>query len=141
MGQRYDITAYKDDTYVLTIDYTDSLGSPIALDSTTNKTWFTVRPQNDNTSTPTVSVNVSTTSAPTGGTLNTSTFYFPAGYTNRTILYLAQYDFDTDNGSALFRTLNVNQAYYYDIVVTRSGSFKSRVLSGYFTINTGITNP
>lgn len=137
---RHDIETFKNDTFQLTILYKDALGTPVALDSTSGKTKMSIRPLNDNTSVPVISIITSTTSTPSAS----SVFYFPAGYTNRTILFIPQAVLEAAAGTApnyTFGNLNVGQRYYYDIVTTRSGTtITDRVLHGYFTLDTGIVD-
>ncbi len=135
MGQRYDIECYKNETYTLTLEYTDSLNNPITLDTTAGT--LTIRPLNDNSSTPSVAITARTTSVP----VTTSTFYYIAAYPNRVILFLSKEDL---SGSP-FSGLTVGQKYFYDIIVKRAAvtnftpASYDRIMYGYFTLNTGIS--
>ena len=133
MSQRYDITLYKNETHQTTFEYYDSRNGAIILDSTTGLTKMSIRPLDNNSSTPVVTINTSVTSVPTEA--GAPCFYFPAGEPNKFILYVPQPDTDTTFGS-----LTEGQKYYYDIIVTRIGGIKDRLVSGRFTVYSGVTD-
>lgn len=132
MSQRYDITLYKNETHQTTFEYFDSRDGAIPLSSTNGHTIMTIRPLNDNDSTPAVIINTSVTTVPVEA--GDPCFYFPAGSTNKIILYIPQPD-----AEAIFEVLNENQRYYYDIVATRVGGVKDRLIQGRFTAESGVS--
>jgi len=155
MGQRFDIVASKNETYQLTIDYTNSSGTPIALDTTqgTYNTMMTIRPIDNNSSTPYVIISAVKTVAP-DNTERPGVFWHVAGSTGRVILHIPQPAFEVAAAGAAaagtpsaastwtFGNLTVNQKYYYDIIATTTTApaLKVKLLSGYFTLTSGITD-
>jgi hypothetical protein len=140
MGQRYDIVASRNETYQLKLDYTDSNGTGIALDTTDGATVFTLNDTNTYSSTGKVKIADSTTSVPTNNE-TPGVFWFPGTPVGRVILHIPQAQFEL-TGTGKFGDLTLNTKYYYDIVATTTGApiLKVKLLSGYFTLTPGISD-
>lgn len=130
-----DLTVYKNATFETTFVYVDSNDNPIYLGNTFAK--MQIRPLDNNTSTPVVTIDTVVTSPPSEA--GNPCFYFP--YTapnpnsNTVILYIPQPD-----AESVFNTLTPTQKYFYDIIVEKSSGAKVRLVSGRFTILSGVTD-
>lgn len=137
MSQSVKIEVFKNETFQMTFRYFDSSNLPILISSTAGSIKMQIRPLNDNTSTPVETINTVTTSVPqeNGQPCFYLPFTSPDPQANTVILYIPQ-----PQAEAYFDLLNVNQEYFYDIVVTRAGSdVKDRLVSGKFILRSGFT--
>lgn len=143
---RYDIDCSRNETFQLTVDFTDSTGAAIPLSTVNGETVLTIRPQDNSSSTALINLSTSTTSLPTNSAASVGTFWFPAGYTNRFVVYLPEETLDPNTGHASWRAVEERQRYYYDLIATRPATpstpkTKTKLLYGYFTLLSGISDP
>lgn len=137
MTSTFNIVALRNEDFVQTFEYVDAQGNPIPLDPASLKTKMQIRALENNTSPALFTLQSSTTTAPTGATAS-PVFFFPTGSTNVVTVFIPQASFKS--GGAL-ASLNNNQAYFYDIVVThQTSAIKDQIVGGRFTVISGVTD-